>query len=102
MSPIFPPTTKLLDKADFQSRGFVRGIEILNDQTTPMEIVVTCLVAHLSFTQEKAIATMLEIHNNGGILIAIANEDDALRIAEAITRDARNSGHNLICRYASV
>jgi ATP-dependent Clp protease adapter protein ClpS len=99
---VFTPETRLLDTAGFQPPGFVHGIEILNDQTTPMDLVVRCLMTHLSFTRDEAIAKMLEIHNRGGVLIALATEHDANRIAEAISADSRCSGHHLICRYADV
>ena len=40
-SPIFPRETRLLERPRFRPPGFVQGIEILNDSTTPMEFVVT-------------------------------------------------------------
>jgi ATP-dependent Clp protease adapter protein ClpS len=80
----------------------VTWLQSANDQTTPMELVVHCLMAHLSFTQEMAIAKMLEIHNTGGALIALSSEDEAKQIAEAMGTDCRTSGRNLICRHAGV
>jgi ATP-dependent Clp protease adapter protein ClpS len=99
-SPIFPPETRLLTKSGFRPPGFVQGIEILNDNTTPMEFVVTALMTHLGLTQSQAVVMMLDIHNTGGMLIALPSVQEARRIATAVAAQARASGHSFICRYA--
>jgi ATP-dependent Clp protease adapter protein ClpS len=100
-SPIFPEDTQLLTVPGFRPAGFVHGIEILNDRTTPMEFVVNCLTAHLGLTQKEAIVTMLNIHNTGGALIALSSAMDAQRIADTLSAEARAAGHSLVCRYAA-
>jgi ATP-dependent Clp protease adapter protein ClpS len=101
-APVFPVDTRLLEIAIFRPDGFIQGIEILNDRSTPMEFVVSSLMTHLSLPKEKAIATMLSIHNTGGVLIALPTKQEANRVADSISADASASGHRFICRYASV
>jgi ATP-dependent Clp protease adapter protein ClpS len=99
-APVFPPETRLLEKPGFRPPGFVHGIEILNDRTTPMEFVVSVLTGHLGLTREEAIVKMVEIHNNGGMLIALPSEERAKVVADTVSQEARSSGHSFICRYA--
>ena len=80
---MFPPETSLLTIPKFVPPGFVFGIEILNDNTTPMEFVVTVLRAHLGLTEKDAVRTMLGIHEQGGVLLAMPSLVEARRIAEA-------------------
>jgi ATP-dependent Clp protease adapter protein ClpS len=100
-SPVFPPETRLLEHASLRPAGFVQGVEILNDRTTPMEFVVTVLMKHVGLSREKAIETMLSIHNSGGILIALPTPQEATRVASAISADATAAGFSFVCRYAS-
>lgn len=98
-SPIFSQETSLLRRPGFRPPGFVHGIEILNDRTTPMEFVVTTLMTHLGLTRDQAIVKMLDIHNTGGALIALQSAKQAQRIADAVSAEARASGHSFVCRY---
>jgi ATP-dependent Clp protease adapter protein ClpS len=99
-SPIFPRETRLLERPGFRPPGFVHGIEILNDRTTPMEFVVTALMTHLGLTKDQAIVKMLDIHNTGGMLIALSSTTEAQRIADAVSAEAHACGHSFVCRYA--
>jgi ATP-dependent Clp protease adapter protein ClpS len=99
-SPIFPRETRLLKRPGFRPPGFVHGIEVLNDGTTPMEFVVTALMTHLGLTRDQAIVKMLDIHNTGGMLIALSSEKEAQRIADAVSAEAQACGHSFVCRYA--
>ena len=65
-----------------------------------MEFVVTTLTTHLGLTRDQAIVKMLDIHNTGGMLIALPSATEAQRIADAVSAQARASGHSLVCRYA--
>ncbi len=49
---------------------------------------------------EQAIASMPESHSTGGKLIPRCSPEAAARIAEAISREAAEAGHALVCRYA--
>ena len=66
-----------------------------------MEFVVSTLMTHLGLTQDQAIVKMLDIHNTGGLLIAVPTALDAQRIADAVSAEANASGHSFVCRYAS-
>jgi len=99
-TPVFPPDTRLISKPGFKPAGFLHGIEILNDNTTPMEFVVSTLTRHLELSREEAVVKMLDIHNTGGVLIALPTVEKAQSIADAITTDARSAGHSFVCRYA--
>jgi ATP-dependent Clp protease adapter protein ClpS len=98
LSPTFPPGTGLKSIEELMPDGLTTGIEILNDNTTPMEFVVTMLVRHLHLTQEHAITRMLAIHEMGGLLIPLPSMERAECVAAAITSDARRHNHCLVCR----
>ena len=97
-SPVFPPDTSLLAKPGMQPAGFRTGIEILNDDKTPMEFVVHTLTKHLEIDRQQAVAVMATIHNNGGLLWPTRNIEEARRIAEAIAQDCRTCNQPLVCR----
>ena len=100
-APVFSSDTRVLEKPGFRPAGFIQGIEILNDRTTPMEFVVTALTDHLDISREEAIVKMLDIHNTGGILIALPTKKRAQDVASAINSAAAQAGHAFICRYVS-
>ena len=97
-SPVFARETNLQQMEGFASADFTAGIEILNDDTTPMEFVVGVLVEHLQIDRETAIQMMLGIHGNGGLLFPIADRERRLAVAAAISAAAREHGHELVCR----
>jgi ATP-dependent Clp protease adapter protein ClpS len=99
-APVFPPETRLLEKPGFRPPDFCHGIEVLNDRTTPMEFVVSVLTKHLGLNRDEAIVKMVEIHNTGGMLVALPSEQRARAVADAISQESRCSGHSFVCRYA--
>jgi ATP-dependent Clp protease adapter protein ClpS len=101
-SPVLPLDTSLVENPDFVPPGFTQGIEILNDNTTPMNFVVAILSAHLGLRPEDAKDTMLAIHTRGGALIPTSSLADAQRIAAQITAEAAESGYPLVCRSTSI
>jgi len=100
-SPLFDPSTRLLTIAGLRPEGFRSGIEMLNDDTTPMEFVVAMLQAHLGFDQAGASAVAMQIHTRGGVLLPLADRARADAVAAAIARDAHAHGHSLVCRAVS-
>jgi ATP-dependent Clp protease adapter protein ClpS len=96
--PVFPAETSLLSIESLKPDGFSTGIEILNDNTTPMEFVVDTFVKHFLLQEEDAILLMLTIHNTGGLLYPLPNLEEAECIAAAITADAQAQGYQFICR----
>lgn len=101
-SPVFPPDTRLHSIPAFVPPGFVHGIEILNDRTTPMEFVVRELMRHLNMNREEAIATMIAIHTTGGLLIALPSAQLSESIATAITSEATKLGLGFVCRHVDI
>jgi ATP-dependent Clp protease adapter protein ClpS len=99
-SPIFSQETRLLERPGFRPPGYVHGIEILTDRSTPMEFVVMALMTHLRLTKDQGIVRMLDIHNTGGMLIALPSVKEVQRIADAVSAEGRASGHTFVCRYA--
>ncbi len=102
VSPVLPPDTSLVSNPDFVPPGFTHGIEILNDNTTPMNFVVAILSAHLGLSPEDSQDTMLAIHTRGGALILTPTLADAQRIAAQITAEAAELGYPLVCRSTSI
>jgi|SRR5580658_11036706 ATP-dependent Clp protease adapter protein ClpS len=99
---VLPPDASLTAIAWFLPPGFTQGIEILNDDTTPMEFVVAVLSAHLGLSREDSTHTMLAIHERGGALIPTPSLAEAERIAAQITAEAAKANHPLICRAISI
>jgi ATP-dependent Clp protease adapter protein ClpS len=97
-SATFSPETRLTQLDGFAPPGFTIGIEILNDNSTPMEFVVTTLSTHLQVSRDEAIKLMLDIHAQGGVMISLPTYERAAAVAQAIASDALDSGHKLVCR----
>jgi ATP-dependent Clp protease adapter protein ClpS len=97
-SQTFPPETSLLNKEGFLPVGFLCGIEILNDDRTPMEFVVSVLQRNAGLNTVDAMKTMLEIHKKGGKLLPMQSFEYSRRVAELIVTAARGKEFPLICR----
>ena len=97
-SPTLPPETSLLSRPEFVPPGFTHGVEILNDNATPMEFVTFVLASSMGLSLRDANRTMLEIHTRGGALLATPSLAEAERIAAQITAEAARHGHPLVCR----
>lgn len=97
-SPVFPPHTRLTAIDGMVPPGFQSGVELLNDDKTPMEFVVEVLERHLKLDRETAMASMLQIHARGGLLVPLADPVHAAEVASEVTREARDQGHPLVCR----
>src|ERR1700693_4550518 len=96
-----PPDTSLLKLPSFVPDGFESGLEILNDNTTPMEFVVSTLEKCASMDRKSAIRTMLAIHERGGILLPFGSREYAEDVANAINSEVRMHSHTLVCRAVS-
>jgi ATP-dependent Clp protease adapter protein ClpS len=97
-SPVFPSDTSLLARSDMKPVGFKTGIEILNDDKTPMAFVVQTLMKNLEIDQQQAVAMMLNIHNNGGLLVPTRDIEEATRVAKGIADDCKTHNQLLVCR----
>jgi ATP-dependent Clp protease adapter protein ClpS len=101
MGHVLAPGTSLLSLDGFLPPDFVHGIEILNDDKTPMKFVVSILEKHVGLDRASATRAMLQIHRKGGLLVRLASASDASRIAQAVTREANDQSHPLLCRAVS-
>jgi ATP-dependent Clp protease adapter protein ClpS len=101
-SPVFPPGTALKDIPEFVPAGFAQGLEILNDNTTPMEFVVSVLGSCVGLSPEDSYSTMLGIHAKGGALLPTSSLDEAQRIAARLTEEAVKHGYPLACSAVSI
>jgi ATP-dependent Clp protease adapter protein ClpS len=100
--PTLPHNTSLICIPEFVPAGFVHGIEIFNDSTTPMQFVTNVLTAHMGISPEESKSTMLAIHRRGGALLPTPSLEEARRIAAEITAEAAKQGHGLLCRPVSI
>jgi ATP-dependent Clp protease adaptor protein ClpS len=89
------------EAGEFTADGPKFGVEIFNDDKTPMEFVVGVLQSELDMTHDSAVAAMLHIHNKGSVLLPVENFTHAERAASAVSALARSSKHPLVCRAAS-
>jgi len=99
---VFAPETSLLEFPEFMPLGFRQGIEILNDDSTPMDFVTSVLSTVLGMSPADAERTMIDIHVSGGALLATQSLADAQRIAASITAEAAKHGYPLVCRAVTV
>lgn len=99
---LLAPGTSLLTMKEFVPEGFTHGIEILNDDRTPMVFVVWILEKELGFATKAATRTMLQIHTKGGALLPLKTREEAEQVASAITLHAKDRGHPLSCKAVSV
>ncbi len=97
-SPVFDPATPLLTIPGLRTDGFVSGIEMLNDDSTPAEFIVEMLHAHAGLGIQAAAAAMLQIHRRGGLLLPLPDRAHADAVADAIARDTQARGYRLVCR----
>jgi ATP-dependent Clp protease adapter protein ClpS len=100
-SPVFPPDTSLLRMKGFVPAGFLCGIEIMNDNLTPMAFVVSVLQNCVGLSETDAMRTMLEIHTKGGALLPMPSIEESKRVAGLVTVEAHSKNHPLVCRAVS-
>lgn len=98
VSPVFARETRLLSIDELVPTGFATGVELLNDDATPMEFVIEMLEKHLKLEREAAIAAMLAVHKTGGMLLPTTDLEQAELAAGAIAQASRERGHPLVCR----
>lgn len=62
------------------------GIEIFNDDTTPMELVVALFESAFCLDANKAITRIISIHKNGSALVVIFDEEYESAIMKRFTK----------------
>jgi len=77
---------------------FLQGIELLNDNVTPMSFVIDALMLHAGQSKREATLLMLKIHHEGSARVAFASHREAIEAARAICLAAEAGRHPLVCR----
>ncbi|UXI70325.1 ATP-dependent Clp protease adaptor ClpS [Tahibacter amnicola] len=77
---------------------FCYGVELLDDDKTPMDFVADALQRHARMDSRDAQFVTVHIHAHGGILLSTATLEDAQAVARGITDDATRHGFPLVCR----
>jgi ATP-dependent Clp protease adapter protein ClpS len=95
---LLPPETSLLTLPKLVPAGFEQGVEILNDNTTPMEFVVAELGTHFELSHQESTRIMLNIHTRGGALLPMPSMEAAEKAAAGITAAAKKQNYALVCR----
>lgn len=74
------------------------SVIILNDDVTPMELVVAILVSIFKHDQRSAIDIMLKVHNQGSAVVGTYSYEIAEQKAVDATNLARSNGSPLILK----
>ena len=98
----FPPETKLVSMPEFLVPELVFGVEVLNNDTAPMEFVVRMLMTELAIPKEKAVGLMLQIHKKGGIIIQTSSKSEAESAVLGISKKCAEEGRTLTVRVADL
>ena len=77
------------------------GVEVLNDEHTPMEFVVDILMRYFGMDWNQACETMLKVHKEGTITIGYASRENVERVVNCIASEIQRSGHPLECRLSA-
>jgi ATP-dependent Clp protease adapter protein ClpS len=89
-------TSLVVDLPEFSQ--FRHGLELLDDDQTPMQFVVESLAKVLGLERKSAIHIMLVIHKSGRAIIAVPTAQEAESACQDIVAEARASGYPLVCR----
>ena len=101
-SIVLPRDVSLVTLEGFAPHDFKYGIEIYNDNATPMEFVVCTLEKSLNIKHKEAIDIMLSIHIKGGVVLPQSSFEEASEIANSITSIAKENNYELFCRAVNV
>jgi len=77
---------------------FQHGIELVNDDKTPMLFVVKALHEHAGVSEGDASVAMGMCHSLGGIVVPMDTLQAAEQAAAYISEAAREAGFPLVCR----
>jgi ATP-dependent Clp protease adapter protein ClpS len=80
---------------------FQHGIELLNDNQTPMQFVVQTLHEHAGISKGDATMAMALCHSLGGIVVPLASQQETEQAAARVSEAARLAGFPFVCRPVS-
>ena len=86
------------DSAHGAAQDSTCGVEILNDDFTPMEFVVHVLSEYLGMARTDAIRMMLEVHHKGSAILPQASMAQATQAAVSANACARHNYFPLFLR----
>ena len=92
-------SSSLLDKEDHRTAQW--GIEMVNDDYTPMEFVVTLLQEDFGIERESAVETMLKVHHEGREVFWRGCFEDAIGLAQNVNSETRRQYFPLFCRVVA-
>jgi len=70
----------------------------INDETTPMEFVVSSLVEYFDYTVQLANEKTKEVHESGAAAVAVLPYEIAEQKGIEVTMNARTNGYPLIIK----
>ncbi len=70
---------------------------LLNDDYTPMEFVVECIVRFFNKSREQATTIMLQVHTEGAAICGIYPQDIAETKKNQVVKYAKEQQHPLQC-----
>jgi len=88
-----------LPRAD--GRPFEHGIELLNDNTTPILFVQQVLQSEAQLSHREASVASALCQQNGGVIVPTPSPQHALEVATQITAHAERQGWPLRCSAIS-
>ena len=98
VSPVLPKETSLLEAGFAFPVGAKFGIEVLNDNTTPMVFVMEIFTDYFGMSDREAYTKMLKIHHDGGLIVACASREEAELLESEIIDECKLRGHQFVCR----
>ncbi len=72
-------------------------VVLFNDDYTTMDFVVDVLQRFFAMSRERALQTMLTIHNEGSAVCGVYSRDVAETKVAQVTEYAKQNGHPLRC-----
>jgi len=78
------------------------ALQILNDDTTPMEYVVVLLQRKFGLSRVESIQKMQEIHENGRAEVLVSSESVVSEVAREIEYEAFSKGIGLKCAVVAL
>lgn len=82
-------------------RAFEHGIELLNDDTTPIVFVLRVLEEEARLSHGDASVASALCHEKGGIIVPMASLQHAIETADRISQRATQEAWPLRCRAVS-
>jgi len=95
-----PPLARLGGRRDAEGARF--RVDLLNDETTPMQFVVDLLKEVFYKSHEEAVIIMLETHRRGTGVCGVFGQEEAAAKAAEVARRAEAGGFALRCAVVAV